>query len=168
MRRDLSSLLKERESVIKIMKKYFITFIFVLFFALNVSESFACSCGILTDTNLEILVNRGFTEASAVFSGKVVKIEQKQKNGFKKVTFKVGKSWKTRLKNKVIVTTGEDSASCGYNFDVEKIYLVYAYFDKENNQLATTICTRTSPLKFNKDVEALNKIEKSKIKSFPK
>jgi hypothetical protein len=166
MQRAPFFLLKEKESVIKLMKKSFFTFIFFLFFASNVSEIFACDCAILTDPNLQVLVNEGYTRASAVFSGKVIKIDKKPNNNFIKITFKVGKFWKRTLENEVVVTTTNSDEDCGYNFKVGEKYLVYAYGDKDG--LNADICNRTSLLKSNKDIQALNKIEKSKIKFFPK
>ncbi len=120
----------------------------------------------MTDPDLQVLVNYGYKRASVVFSGKVIKIEKKPNNSFVKVTFKVEKSWKSNLESEVIVTTTSDDGDCGYKFRVEEQYLVYAYGDK--NGLKTDICNRTSVLKSNKDIQALNKIEKSKIRFFPK
>lgn len=149
------------------MKKYFVTFIFVLFFPLSASEIVACDCIILTDPNLQVLVNYGYKRASVVFSGKVIKIDKKPNNNFVKVTFNIEKSWKRVLENEVILTTTNSDEDCGYSFKVGEKYLVYAYVGKNINELATTICTRTSLLNSNKDVQALNKIEKSKIKFSP-
>ena len=150
------------------MKKYFVTFIFVFFFPLSASEIVACDCIRLEDPNLQVLVNYYYKRASVVFSGKVVKIDRKPNNNFVKVAFNVEKSWKRVLENEVIVTTTNSDEDCGYSFKVGEKYLVYAYVDKNINELATTICTRTSLLNSNKDVQALNKIEKSRIKSFLK
>lgn len=148
------------------MKKIFFFLILQIFiFSLSPQTIYGCQCKPPSTDKLSVQVQNAYQKYTAVFSGKVIQIEQKHINSFKKVTFEVGKSWKSNLENEVFVTTADNGASCGYNFKVGDKYLVYAYVNQEINALFTSGCTRTSPLKFNKDVQALNKIEKSRVKS---
>jgi len=42
--------------------------------------------------------------------------------------------------------TGWGGGDCGYEFEVGKRYLVYAYREEKSNRLSTSICTRTRPM----------------------
>jgi 5-hydroxyisourate hydrolase-like protein (transthyretin family) len=44
------------------------------------------------------------------------------------------------------VITGWGGGDCGYEFQLGKRYLVYAYREEKTNRLSTSICTRTRPL----------------------
>ena len=97
---------------------------------------------------------KALTGATAVFSGKVLKIERAAPQRYS-VTFKVGAIYKGVKTTKVDVATATNSAACGVNFTVGKSYLVYCY---GKDDLATNICTRTKPLKQAKeDLKALGK-----------
>ncbi|MEH7238944.1 LPXTG cell wall anchor domain-containing protein [Bacillus sp. JJ1562] len=58
--------------------------------------------------------------------------------------FEVNESWKGANTSQVIVSTARSGASCGYEFELNKEYIVYAYGDK--NQLETGYCERTALL----------------------
>lgn len=84
-------------------------------------------------------------QASAVFSGKVVEIQQGQQQfAPKRVTFEVDRSFKGVEAGRVVVTTAADGAMCGFGFQQGKSYLVYCYGDKE--ALSTNLCTRTKSI----------------------
>lgn len=84
-------------------------------------------------------------KASAVFSGKVVEIQQGQQQfAPKRVTFEVDRSYKGVDAGRVVVTTASDGAMCGFGFQQGKSYLVYGYGDKE--ALNTNLCTRTKSI----------------------
>jgi hypothetical protein len=101
-------------------------------------SAYACSC-IAPGPPKESL-----EKAHAVFSGKVTKIEKV--GDFQiAVTLDVEAAWKGIDKNEVVLYTANDGAACGYGFEKEKTYLIYAYQTKrgEEKQLETNICTRT-------------------------
>ena len=87
--------------------------------------------------------------ATAVFAGKVTAVAEKGQQ--KQVTFEVSRSWKGIASDTVIVTTASHSATCGYNFEAQKEYLVYGSKGENAEFLSTNICTRTRPLAQAKD-----------------
>jgi Tissue inhibitor of metalloproteinase len=108
------------------------------------TPTYACSCASLppADENL--------ARKTAVFAGKVVSIKNANFSIFKssadpvQVTLEVSEVWKGPAQQKIVITTAESSASCGYNFDLNSEYLVYAH--GENNQLSTGLCEGTKLL----------------------
>lgn len=77
---------------------------------------------------------------SAVFLGKVVDIDKVLFKRNYEVEFKVEKSWKGVVQNKVKIYTARDSATCGDNFEKNKRYIVYAEYG-ENGLLSTSSCS---------------------------
>jgi hypothetical protein len=88
--------------------------------------------------------------AAAVFAGKV---SAKKAGGEVVVTFDVSKAWKGVDAKTITVRTPRDSAACGFTFEMEKSYLIYAHRDSEGAEakLSTNICTRTKLLSEAKD-----------------
>jgi hypothetical protein len=131
-------------------KKTFFIFL-VLFFTFSFisisilpGTGFACSCA------EPPAVEDEFEQSTAVFTGKVREIkEQKHLGGrmTKKVLFDVTKTWKGVSESQVIIATGFGGGDCGYEFQNDEEYLVYAspstiYGDKDD--LTTIICDRTN------------------------
>lgn len=85
--------------------------------------------------------------ATAVFSGKLVKIKRhKEAAGMfatVEAVFKVKLVWKGDEKETVSVFTSSISSACGYGFKKGLTYLVYAYANEEG-KLSTSICSRTT------------------------
>lgn len=108
------------------------------------NPTYACSCASLPS------VNENLAMKTAVFAGKVVSIKNNSFSLFKssadpvQVTLEVSEVWKGPAQQKIVITTAESSASCGYNFDLNSEYLVYA--SGENNQLSTGLCEGTKLL----------------------
>lgn len=84
--------------------------------------------------------------SDAVFTGMVVNIGPAVHDYHVEVELLVSSSWKGVHTVHTKVTTGEDSAGCGYEFQVGQQYLVYAYGDLDD--LFTDICRRTTHLSF--------------------
>ena len=148
-------------------KIIFSLFFCVIFIALSASDISACTCDLLIgNKSLEKQVKEAYKKSSAVFIGEVIEVIKNPNVFFVEVRFKVEKTWNSESENEITITTGRGNGDCGYKFEVGEKYLVYAYGDKNN--LGTNICRRTSFLSGNKDIELLNKIKKSKIKSSPK
>ena len=136
------------------MKKLIISAIAVAFFMLGASDVFACSCLADNDKSERKKVKTAYKEATAVFTGKVMEVTRKSDSLL--VKFKIETIWKGISTKETVVRTAENSAMCGFNFEVGKKYLVYAGGKGENPE--TNICTRTSAQ--NADVKYLNKIKK--------
>lgn len=148
------------------MKKIILAFIFSAFLTvLTAGEIFACDCIIWTSENLQGLVEHGYKNSEAVFSGEVIQINQKPNTAFIKVKFRVEKSWKNASEKELMLTTAY-SETCGYKFKVKEKYLVYAQGESDN--LEASICSRTSILKSNKDVDFLDIMKSPEIMSAPK
>lgn len=120
-------------------------------------ESYACSCG-TPDSKLSLnkQIQKSLKSAEA-FSGKVIKIE-KASTFAVKVTTKRENVWKGDLPEMTTLITGLGSGDCGFSFETERTYLIYAVGNLKENFLATRICSRTNLLALaSKDLEALGK-----------
>lgn len=60
------------------------------------------------------------------------------------VLFYASKIWKGTRRQDLLVTTRDSEAACGYLFEENRHYLVYAYYDE--GQTITGYCTLTKPL----------------------
>jgi hypothetical protein len=111
--------------------------------ALWASPAAACKCKFPT-------VEEGKEGAVAVFEGRVTKIEDEAKveggpPPGKRVTFALVRTWKTlEDQEQVTLRTNESSAACGYDFEQDKSYLVYA--GGEPGALSASACSRTRPM----------------------
>lgn len=119
--------------------------LFLIIISLFPRQALACSCAQPESVKGEL--NR----KTAVFSGKVVELVDDNKFSYIKssadpieVLFEVNESWKGTNTSQVIVKTARSGASCGYEFELNKEYLVYAY--GEIDQLETGFCERTALL----------------------
>jgi hypothetical protein len=101
----------------------------------------ACTCAPRQSATDEL------KRATAVFSGKVVKIKRHKKAAgiFVSVeaVFKVERAWKGIDKKTISVFTSSISSACGFAFKKGLTYVVYAY-GSEDGKLSTSICSRTS------------------------
>ncbi|UOQ92206.1 hypothetical protein MUO14_17185 [Halobacillus shinanisalinarum] len=139
---------------------FMITSSFILTFL--PTNSYACSC-VLPGTPEEEL-----EESMAVFSGKVVKIMDKNKNNLIQsstdpiaVVLEVEETWKGMDKSEVVVHTERSSASCGYEFSLNKDYIVYA--NERDGGLHVSLCSRTALLsEADEDIHALGEGEAPK------
>ena len=139
-------------------KVLIITSILVLIF--YAEKTYACSC-LAPDPNITLdqQVKESLDNSTAVFSAKVLSVSEDKTTSSKKVKLLLVKSWKGKLTKSVVITTGMDSAMWGYNFEKGKTYLIYAN-GKNTKSLSTTICSRTSEIPINKDIEVLDKLKK--------
>ncbi|WP_409973740.1 hypothetical protein [Bacillus sp. Bva_UNVM-123] len=119
--------------------------IFIPLFNYLPNTSFACDC--VEPYPVKDELNR----SSAVFSGKVVKIEDENKNKLFQssadpiaVQFEVKETWKGLNQKQILVYTERSSASCGYEFDLNNEYLVFAM--EVDGQLKVSLCSRTKLL----------------------
>ncbi|MFO7536714.1 MAG: hypothetical protein R6X32_01490 [Chloroflexota bacterium] len=104
---------------------------------------FACSCA-PPPPPAEAL-----EQATAVFAGTVTNIDIPGGTIISTadpvaITFQVETVWKGPVEPTLLVTTARDSASCGYHFDLNQSYLVYAYGSERS--LETNLCSRTTRL----------------------
>jgi len=120
-------------------------------------DAYACSCFPSGGEPLKQQVNRAKKDSSAVFSGRVLEVVKKPENFQVIVKFQVQSSWKGNVSKQITVTTGLDSAMCGYNFEVGESYLVYTS-GANVKTLQTNLCTRTAKLSAAKaDTKVLGK-----------
>lgn len=80
--------------------------------------------------------------ATRVFTGKVIDVTQ-QEDGISKINLKTTKTWKGNPKETISVYTSSDTAACGYPFEPDEEYLVYATGDQRLN---VSLCSRTKRL----------------------
>lgn len=130
--------------------------LFVIALALGVAwgaPARACKCRPLS-------VAEAGSEATTIFEGRVTKIaDEAQVEGGppagKLVTLSLVRTWKG-LENEETITlhTSESSASCGYPFELDKSYLLYA--QGALDALTVSTCSRTRPMaEANEDLAAL-------------
>jgi hypothetical protein len=124
-------------------------------------SSFACSC-IRTLKPLKVQVKEAFKDSTAIFYGEVISITPGSEFVVT-VKFKVGKSWKGKLTEEVTITTPENSAMCGYTFEIGDAYLVYA--SGTTDSLMTTNCSRTTVGSQKQDIKFLDRLKPRKVKS---
>lgn len=98
--------------------------------------AYSCSCAPSPDP-LQALA-----EATAVFSGRVTDISQHR--GRLTVTFDVDQQWKGETVPSVVITTSASTAMCGFTFELNETYLVYA--SESQSRLQTGQCSRTTRL----------------------
>src|SRR6185503_5470300 len=88
-----------------------------------------------------------FWEESAVFAGRVVKIDRTTTGERPvRVTFAVLEAFKGVNTAEVDVVTGSGGGDCGYTFSVGASYFVYGYRGAGSRELSTGICSRTRAL----------------------
>ena len=110
-------------------------------------DTVACSCRFGGASPCE-----EYWRMEVVFIGTVTKIATvPKKEGAHEyqnrlVSFAVGERFRGIHAEQAEALTGLGGGDCGYSFRVGETYLVYAYRDKENGQLGTSICTRTRAL----------------------
>jgi hypothetical protein len=140
-------------------------------FVLTLSSTpvFGCTCVRLPPGNISTqeLVQRAANSSDAVFEGRVERIELKwalmeAKVGDSisasveedplelRVSFDSVRSYKGAPEKNIQVRTGIGGGDCGFDFEVGKQYLVYAFADK-SGQLSTGICSGTALLEESKE-----------------
>ena len=107
------------------------------------NAAYACSCMIPESPNDSL------QKSDAVFSGKAIGIEEKNQNDLAfssmdpvLVTFDVDRVWKGENGSPITIQTRQSSASCGYSFEENSHYLVYA--NRNGDVLDVSLCSRTS------------------------
>ena len=103
-------------------------------------------------------------QSKAVFIGKVREIITPAEPSSISVIFQVQTGWKG-IKSEAIMILTERESSCGYPFQLGKVYLVYAY-QSSITHLGTSICVRTQP--FQTDIIDLKFLGKPKFPAPPK
>jgi len=114
-------------------------------FAADAPDASACSCAMIPS------LAQAAERADAVFAGKVTKIEEpfaarviRSSADPIYVSFEVERVWKGNVGADAVISTAQESASCGYPyFDSGKSFLVFAY--EEEGELKTGLCSGTGP-----------------------
>lgn len=100
----------------------------------------ACSCMLSTPAE-------EFADVDAVFAAEVSDIEEDEDNEQLLVTLTVLHTWKGETyteEEEIVVLTPNSEAACGYNFEADETYLVYARLQDE--ALAVNSCSNTALL----------------------
>ena len=112
----------------------------ILFISLLIGFAYPCSC--LEPAPPE----EAYEAADAVFSGQVTNIVEDGSGYYYEVSIQTIDVWKGEILDEIIVLTETYSDACGYNFQINNEYLVYAYI--YGNGIYTNICTRTNLLEY--------------------
>ena len=140
----------------------------VIFFLFTIAKSFACSCeGTPT-------LQKSYAEVDVIFTGTVISkkvISVKYESVITtqiEYKFRRTKVFKGKSRTEIItIMTGNGRHDCGYMFELNKKYIVYAYIqnqyfdggEKVESFLSTNVCRRTAiynPL----EVKSLDKLLK--------
>jgi len=128
---------------IKLLIAFLLLFPFLVHF--STTPSYACSC-IQPGSAAEELERSDF-----VFSGKVIEINDSNANAtiqssadLLEVYFEVSTTWKGVDETEVRIFTERDSASCGFNFNIDDEYLVYG--NENNGKKMVNLCSKTTLL----------------------
>lgn len=133
--------------------------------AVSATRVRACSCvpehPVLT---LKQQVVAARQRSDAVFSARIVALRNENEGG-RSVTYaiEVIRVWKGDVPRTTIVSTGSNSAMCGYAFSVGETYLIYAGGGNDSTGFSTTHCTRTARLSETSDTRHLGKGRKPKM-----
>lgn len=128
---------------LKVIEPLVIIALLVGMILVTVAPVSACSCMMMSPAE-------EFASADAVFAGEVTAM-QKDNEQFT-VSITVLHTWKgddAIDDDTIVVTTPLDSAACGYTFEADETYLIYALLQDET--LHVTSCGNTAPL-----LDALN------------
>ena len=86
-------------------------------------------------------------KSAAVFQAKVVKIEPDPATPeLLRVALQVERWWKGGDSATLTVTTIKSGAACGFGFQPDTKYLVYAYSERGAKDLTVSLCSRTRTL----------------------
>ena len=123
----------------------------ILFIMLLIGFAYPCSC--LEPPPPE----EAYEDADIVFSGQVTNIVIDGSSYYYEVTFQTIDVWKGEILNEIIILTETFSDMCGYDFQINNEYLIYAY--SYEGGIYTNICTRTNLLEYaSEDLDYLNQL----------
>lgn len=115
-------------------------------------------------------VDQAYASTQLIFSGKVladsvVKIDSKEMPGAsysqKHYRFSVTNTYKGRSMSTVAIETGMGGGDCGFRFELNKEYIVYASLKNDSLRIySTTICTRTAAFSIDEDLALLKLSQK--------
>ncbi len=132
----------------------------LLLFLANPADVLACKC-VEPGRPLEEMA-----KFHAVFAGKVVSIEHTfDPDGgavspwdHSTIGFEVSTVWKGDVARDMEVVTQPTGGACGYPFEVDVSYVVYASGSAAGDDLSASICSRTGPLaQAGEDLSALGR-----------
>jgi hypothetical protein len=144
----------------------------ILLFGLG-SAAFACSCADVPS------IKQAFRETDIIFRGRVVaekvlkvpdhdnKSRQPHYFNFTEYTFEIQAIYKGRIRQKsVTVTTSRGCCACGFPFEMQREYIVYADWDNHYHSnpwevprfLSTSICERTTP-DVSEEIKAIKQVK---------
>lgn len=131
-------------NIVSILNNVFVILLFssLISFSLTNGIAYGCSCMQPLSPDEEL------PNYEAVFSGMVTQIQnlsESQERGPILFTFDVDNVWKGDKKETITIKTAQSSASCGFNFEENQKYIVYAN-QYEDDYLEVSLCSRTGLL----------------------
>ena len=123
----------------------------ILFISVLIGFAYPCSC--LEPPPPE----EAYEEADVVLSGKVLNMDLDESGYYFEVSIQTIDVWKGDVLDEIIILTETSSDACGYEFQINNEYLIYAY--NYNGGVYTNICTRTNLLEYaDEDLDYLNQL----------
>lgn len=125
----------------RLLTSSWVTTILVACTLFSTTPAFACKCMVPT-------VEAARADAAALFEGRVLDVAKQTREGEMprvRATLAVVRTWKgLDREERVEVLTNKDSAACGYEFEKDESYLVYA--QRNDGVLHVSLCSRTRPM----------------------
>ncbi len=115
-----------------------LTIIFVGLFVFLQVKALACVCAQVGNETLEQKIKWRLKSDEAVFTGKLIEINDKSEHGDRLIKFQIERFWKGVLSEEITIATENERSSCAYPFEKDKIYLIFA--DTYNGKLYTGGC----------------------------
>jgi hypothetical protein len=119
--------------------------IWVLFMLLSFNlPYYPCLCE-------KVTIQDAIIRSDKIFSGRVIEISDYKKdetnirNMVWQVRFLVIQGWKGVNSKEIVVLTAKSGPSCGYNFQLDKEYLVYSVHDGVDLCLPTKLLEKAAP-----------------------
>lgn len=136
---------------------FVMAFIMLAGFAASMPRAaYACSCAVQAGESEEERARQAVGDAEAVFAGEVTGVEKVSvgtvisSSDPVQVTFDVSRVWKGQTYETLTVETARSGASCGYDFDEGRQYLVYAdntpVTGGDSETLQVGLCGATTPV----------------------
>jgi hypothetical protein len=92
--------------------------------------------------DIEQAMTIAYAQADVVFLGDATAMRNTFLGilGQREVTFLVKDRWKGTISDTILVRTNIGEIACGYEFKLHNSYLVFAYWNHEQNHLTTSFC----------------------------
>ena len=123
------------------MQKAVLTLVFAACLAALAPTSVAEACSCMRQSPEEAAA-----AADAIFEARILEVNPPpagDQSSPIRVRVRVSTQWKGIESEELVLHTAPNSARCGYNFEQDQVYLIYAQLDEETGTPLVSLCSRT-------------------------